>query len=93
MCAFASVLRERSPVHEELDRARRKTANATNGNHTIRVNGDAGAVKVSGLPATVDVLHPEFANDRLEINTPGAGNEVDAGGLAAGAIQFHVNGV
>ena len=57
--------------------------NGTNGNHTIHVNGDAGAVKVSGLPATVDVLHPEFANDRLEINA-GGGNKVDAGGLAAG---------
>ena len=73
--------------------ADRVVLNATNGNHTIRVNGDAGAVKVSGLPATVDVLHPELANDRLEINTLGGGNKVDAGGLAAGAIQLLVNGV
>ena len=73
--------------------ADRVVLNATNGNHTIRVKGDAGAVKVSGLPATVDVLHPEFANDRLEINTLGGGNKVDAGGLAAGAIQLLVNGV
>ena len=73
--------------------ADRVVLDATNGNHTIRVNGDAGAVKVSGLAATVDVLHPEFANDRLEINTLGGGNKVDAGGLAAGAIQLLVNGV
>jgi RTX calcium-binding nonapeptide repeat (4 copies) len=73
--------------------ADRVLLNATNGNHTIRVNGDAGAVKVSGLPATVNVLHPELANDRLEINTLGGGNKVDAGGLAAGAIQLFVNGV
>ena len=73
--------------------ADRVVLNATNGNHTIRVNGDAGALKVSGLPATVDVLPPEFANVRLEINILGGGNKVDAGGLAAGANQFHVNGV
>jgi Ca2+-binding RTX toxin-like protein len=71
--------------------ADRVVLNAANGNHTIRVNGDAGAVKVSGLAATVDVLHPELANDRLEINA--LGNKVDAGGLAAGAIQLLVNGV
>ena len=29
--------------------ADRVVLNATNGNHTIHVNGDAGAVKVSGL--------------------------------------------
>ena len=73
--------------------ADRVVVNGTNGNHTIHVNGDAGAVKVSGLAATVDVLHPEVANDRLEINTLAGGNKVDAGGLAAGAIQLLVNGV
>ena len=73
--------------------ADRVVLNATNGNHATRVSGDAGAVKVSGLSATVDVLHPELANDRLEINTLGGGNKVDAGGLAAGAIQLLVNGV
>ena len=73
--------------------ADRVVLNATNGNHTIRVSGDAGAAKVSGLAATVNVLHPEAANDRLEINTLGGGNKVDAGGLAAGAIQLLVNGV
>ena len=73
--------------------ADRVVLDATNDNHTIRLNGDAGAVKVSGLPATINVLHPELANDRLEINTLGGGNEVDAGGLAAGAIQLLVNGV
>jgi len=73
--------------------ADRVVLNATNDNHTIRLNGDAGAVKVSGLPATINVLHPELANDRLEINTLGDGNKVGAGGLAAGAIQLLVNGV
>jgi hypothetical protein len=49
--------------------ADRVVVNGTNGNDTIDVNGDAGGVKVSGLAATVGVLHSEAANDRLEINT------------------------
>ena len=67
--------------------------NGTNGNDTIDVSGDAGGVKVSGLAATVEVLHPEVANDRLEIDTLAGTDTVDAGGLAAGAIQLFVNGV
>jgi Ca2+-binding RTX toxin-like protein len=65
----------------------------TEGNDRVDVNGDAGAVKVSGLAATVEVLHPEVANDRLDIDTLPGRDTVDAGGLAAGAIQLFVNGV
>jgi hypothetical protein len=65
----------------------------TDGNDRVDVNGDAGAVKVSGLAATVEVLHPEVANDRLDIDTLPGTDTVDAGGLAAGAIQLFVNGV
>ena len=65
----------------------------TDGNDRLDVNGDAGAVKVSGLAATVEVLHPEVANDRLDIDTLAGTDTVDAGGLAAGAIQLFVNGV
>ena len=50
-------------------------------------------MKVSGLAATVEVLHPEVANDRLEVNTLAGNDTVDSGGLAAGAIQFFVDGV
>ena len=46
-----------------------------------------------GLAATVNVLHPEVANDRLEVNTLAGKDTVDAGGLAAGAIQLLVNGL
>ena len=71
----------------------RVVVTGTGGNDRIDVNGDAGAVKVSGLTSTIEVQHPEVANDRLEINTLGGTDTVDAGGLAAGAIQLFVNGV
>ncbi len=67
--------------------------NGTNGNDAIDVSGDAGAVKVSGLAATVDVLHPEVANDRLDLNTLAGTDTVGSAGLAAGAIQLFVDGV
>ena len=69
----------------------RIVVNGTNGDDTITVNGDAGGVKVSGLAATVAILHPEGANDRLELNTLDGRDSVDASGLAAGAIQFVVD--
>ena len=71
----------------------RVVVNGTNGNDTINVNGDAAGVKVSGLAATVSVLHSEVANDRLEINTLAGTDSVDSGGLAAGVIQLLVDGV
>ena len=71
----------------------RVVVNGTKGNDTIDVSGDAGAVKVSGLAATVEVQQPEVANDRLDIDTLAGTDTVDAGALAAGAIQLFVNGV
>ena len=71
----------------------RVVVNGTNGNDAVNVNGDAGGVKASGLAATVNVLHAEVANDRLEINTLAGRDTVDSGGLAAGAVQLLVNGV
>jgi len=70
----------------------RVVVNATDGDDTITVNGDAGGVKVSGLAATIGILHSEVANDRLEINTLAGTDSVDSGGLAAGAIQLFVDG-
>jgi hypothetical protein len=66
--------------------------NGTDGDDAITVNGDSGGVKVSGLAATVAILHAEAANDRLEINTLAGRDTVDAGGLAAGVIQLFVDG-
>jgi hypothetical protein len=71
----------------------RVIVNATNGNDSVNVNGDTGGVKTSGLAATVEILHAEAANDRLEINTLGGRDAVDSSGLAAGAIQLFVDGV
>jgi hypothetical protein len=73
--------------------ADRIVVDATNGNDRIDVSGDAGEVKVSGLSATVEVLQPEGANDRLEVNTLAGTDSVDAGGLAPGAVQLFVDGV
>jgi hypothetical protein len=71
----------------------RVVVNATNGNDSINVNGDADGVKESGLAAGVKVLHSESANDRLEVNTLGGRDAVDSAGLAPGAIQLFVNGL
>jgi Ca2+-binding RTX toxin-like protein len=71
----------------------RVVVNATNGDDTIDVNGDAGGLKVSGLAATTEILHSEAANDRLELNTLAGRDTVDSGGLAAGAIQLFEDGV
>jgi hypothetical protein len=67
--------------------------NATNGDDTINVSGDAGGVTVKGLAPTIGILHPEAANDRLEINTLAGSDTVDSDGLAAGAIQLFEDGV
>jgi Ca2+-binding RTX toxin-like protein len=67
--------------------------NGTNGNDTIKVNGDAGGVKVGGLAPTVNVLHSEIANDRLDINTAAGTDTVNSAGLADGLIELFVNGV
>jgi hypothetical protein len=71
----------------------RVVVNATNGDDAITVNGGAAGVQVSGLSATVGVLHSEVANDRLEINTLAGADTVDSAGLAAGVIQLFVDGV
>ena len=71
----------------------RVIVNATDGEDTINIQGDADVVKLSGLAASVAVLHPEGANDRLEVNTLDGRDAVDSGGLAAGAIQLLVDGI
>jgi hypothetical protein len=70
----------------------RVIVNGTNGNDAVTVTGDSGGVKASGLAATVGILHPEAANDRLEINTLAGTDAVDSSGLAAGTLQLLVNG-
>jgi hypothetical protein len=71
----------------------RVVVNATDNDDTIRVFGDATEVTAKGLAPLVGILHPEVANDRLEINTLAGNDTVDSSGLAAGAIQLFVDGV
>src|SRR5262245_3531215 len=71
----------------------RVVVNGTDRDDAIDVSGDAGGVNVSGLAATIGILHAEAANDRLEINTPAGTDGVDSAGLAVGAIQLFVDGV
>src|SRR6266498_1554667 len=71
----------------------RVVVNATNGDDAIDVSGDADVVEVSGLAPTIKILHPEVANDRLEINTLAGADTLNTIGLAAGAIQLFVDGI
>jgi predicted lipoprotein with Yx(FWY)xxD motif len=71
----------------------RVVVNGTNHDDTIRVSGDAAQLTAKGLAPAVTILHPEVANDRLEINTLDGSDAVDSAGLAAGAIQLLVDGV
>jgi predicted lipoprotein with Yx(FWY)xxD motif len=71
----------------------RVVLNGTNGDDAIRVFGDAQGVNVKGLAPLVEILHPEGANDRLDINTLDGSDTVDSSGLAAGTIPLFVDGV
>jgi Ca2+-binding RTX toxin-like protein len=73
--------------------ADRVVVNGTNGDDTIKVSGDATEVAAKGLIPGLSILHPEAANDRLEINTLAGQDSVDSSGLAAGVLQLLVNGV
>jgi len=65
--------------------------NATDRRDRVEVSGDADAVEVKGLPATVNVLHPE-TRDSVEINGIGDRDRVESE-LPAGTVQLAVDGV
>jgi predicted lipoprotein with Yx(FWY)xxD motif len=71
----------------------RVVLNGTNGDDAIRVFGDAQGVNVKGLAPLVEILDPEGANDRLDVNTLDGNDTVDSSGLVAGTIQLFVDGV
>jgi len=50
-------------------------------------------VKVSGLHTGVKILSPEFANDRLDLNTGSGIDTLDSSQLAPGTIPVFFNGV
>jgi Ca2+-binding RTX toxin-like protein len=65
----------------------------TDGFDAFTVAGAAGDVSVSGLSATVDLLHAD-ATDQLDIETLGGFfDTLFAGGLAPGTIQLFLDGV
>jgi Ca2+-binding RTX toxin-like protein len=68
------------------------TVNATNGDDEIGVAGDANGITVSGLPAGVNIVFQEQANDRLTINAQGGDDVINASGLKADGIQLTMNG-
>jgi hypothetical protein len=70
----------------------RVVVNSTNGDDALTVAGGAGDVIVSGLAATVELLHAEAA-DQLDVETLGGSDAVVSGGLATGTIQLFVDGV
>ena len=65
----------------------------TDGDDAITVNGDAGGVKVSGLHTGVEILSPEFANDRLDLDTGAGIDTLDSSQLAPGTIPVFFDGV
>jgi hypothetical protein len=86
-------LRLGGPRALELQRPRGKRVNATTGDDSINVSGNAASgVRVSGLAATVGIFHSD-ATDRLDVNTLAGNDNVNPTGLAAGAIQLFVDGL
>ena len=72
--------------------ADRVVVGGTKGHDTIDVSGNAAGVNVTGLAAKVSVSHAEPANDSLDIETNGGADSITTAGLAAGVIQFFVDG-
>jgi Ca2+-binding RTX toxin-like protein len=70
----------------------RVVVNGTSGDDLATVAGGAGAVTVSGLAPTVNLLHAEAA-DQLDFENFNFGDAVDSGGLAAGTIQLLIDGI
>jgi Ca2+-binding RTX toxin-like protein len=71
--------------------ADRVIVNATDGDDKVDVSGNAGGVKVRGLVPTIRVLHPELADDSLEINTLEGNDTVKSADLDP-VIQLFVDG-
>jgi RTX calcium-binding nonapeptide repeat (4 copies) len=66
--------------------------NGTTNADTVKVSGDAGAVRVDGPQLPVTVTHAEQAFDHLTINSLDGADSLDAAGLAAGAMDMIFSG-
>ena len=65
--------------------------NATNGDNTIEVLGNANEVDVVGLPALVRIKHTD-AQDALLVNGLGGDDVINASTLQAGVLELTVDG-
>ena len=68
------------------------TVNGTNGDDVFGASGGAGGIDVFGLQASVSILSPEQANDRLTLDALGGADTPDATALEADGIQLTMNG-
>jgi Ca2+-binding RTX toxin-like protein len=66
--------------------------NATNGPDTIAAAGSSGAATVTGLAATVNVIHGDASRDELGVFALGGDDRVDASALLADAAKLGVDG-
>jgi hypothetical protein len=82
----------RGPVGAGDGTADTVTVNGTLGNDSFGATGNAGGVSVVGMPAAVNLVATEAANDRLTLNGLGGDDVINAGGMEAGAVQLALNG-
>jgi Ca2+-binding RTX toxin-like protein len=64
----------------------------TPGNDRVAVFGGHGEARVAGLPATVEVVGAEPANDSLAIDTLDGNDFVNALGLSADSVKLSIDG-
>jgi hypothetical protein len=68
------------------------TVNGTNDPDDIQITANGSAVDVNGVPPTVQIDHPEAANDKLTVNGLGGADTITAGPGLAALIQLVING-
>ena len=66
--------------------------NATSGEDTVFVSGNAAGSTVLGLAAVVNILAAETANDRVTVNLLGGDDVLDASELTTAGIQLTADG-
>jgi Ca2+-binding RTX toxin-like protein len=66
--------------------------NGTDGADSIVATGSGGAATVTGLAATVNVVHGDASRDELAINGLSGNDHVDATALRADALKLGVDG-
>jgi Ca2+-binding RTX toxin-like protein len=66
--------------------------NATNNSDVIQVFGSGSSLSVLGLPAQINLVGSEGANDRLSISAQGGDDVIQASGLSAGVTSLTADG-